>query len=556
MRPRRSLMQLPPVPQIPNDLVRPQSGARSAVNSPDGLSKRSSGDSRTRFSDHLNDERSDCSRLEAGVMTPEEASPLRDVAGSSTSQTPHDDAQESASLANDNPAEIADSSQDVPSDAEDGSVDFSLNASSTQDSVRSDVPSSESAASAAMVGSNGSLDGESGAALGGVVDSTPQSSVNDVVQVVPAVSRQNSVSSTPVPQEGNDVRPVVSVLRDPVETRGGVVSNRGGERSEGGTPQGRGDERPASENTTLLKTAGVARVKGSNGPSGAMPQDSTSSDQTPRVRPDGTNDRVATSSHQEEGQRAKARSLSELLSRQGIAMESESGALDPAMSRVREVNQTVAHEQAIRSMNGRAPSGAPVSAINGVSGLTESGALETRTSVLSEVLSRSASEAKLVERATMVTARGMNALASQRGGSLTIRLDPPSLGQVMIRMSVSDGAVHAELHASNAAGRVVMERGLETLRASLESRGLSVERLSVQAASASSESQGARSESNTQGDGQHSAERDEKDEGRQDAAGRESRGRDQERGARSPLDEPNQNQQDMSFTQIMSEDAA
>ena len=188
--------------------------------------------------------------------------------------------------------------------------------------------------------------------------------------------------------------------------------------------------------------------------------------------------------------------------------------------------------------------------------MTESGALEARTSVLSEVLSRSASEAKLVERATMVTARGMNALASQRGGSLTIRLDPPSLGQVMIRMSVSDGAVQAELHASNPAGRVVMERGLETLRASLESRGLSVERLSVQAASTASESQGAKSESNAHGDGQHSAEHEEKDEGRQDAAGRESRGRDQERGARSPLDDPNQNQQDMSFTQIMSEDAA
>ena len=173
--------------------------------------------------------------------------------------------------------------------------------------------------------------------------------------------------------------------------------------------------------------------------------------------------------------------------------------------------------------------------------------------MLSEVLSRSANESKLVERSTMITARGMNALASQRGGSLTMRLDPPSLGQVMIRMSVSDGVVQAELHASNNAGRVVMERGLETLRASLESRGLTVERLSVQAGSASSESQGTRSESNAQDDGQQ-ANKDEKEDGRQDAAGRESRGRHEERGVRSGPDDLNQ--QDVTFTQIMSEDAA
>jgi hypothetical protein len=78
----------------------------------------------------------------------------------------------------------------------------------------------------------------------------------------------------------------------------------------------------------------------------------------------------------------------------------------------------------------------------------------------------------------------------------------------------------------------------------------------VQAATGSSESQSTRSESNTQDDGQQQTDKDEQEDGRQDAAGRESRGRDQERGVRSGHDDPNQNQQDMSFTQIMSEDAA
>ena len=253
------------------------------------------------------------------------------------------------------------------------------------------------------------------------------------------------------------------------------------------------------------------------------------------------------------GERA-VRSLSELLSRQGIAMEAEASDLDPAMGRVREINQAVAHEQAIRAMAASSASNGAAPSAGTVSSLSDSSALEARTSVLSEVLSRSANESKLVERSAMITARGMNALASQRGGSLTMRLDPPSLGQVIIRMSVSDGVVQAELHASNNAGRVVMERGLETLRASLESRGLTVERLSVQAGTASSESQGTRSESNAQDDAQQQADKDEKEDGRQDAAGRESRGRHEERGVRSGPDDLNQ--QDVTFTQIMSEDAA
>ena len=161
--------------------------------------------------------------------------------------------------------------------------------------------------------------------------------------------------------------------------------------------------------------------------------------------------------------------------------------LDPALGRVREINQAVAHEQAIRAMNGDSePQADPHRSAGMVerllAGITETGTLEARASVLSEVLSRSANEAKLVERATMITSRGMNALASQKRRKSHHATGPtkPGTGDDQ-RCPCPNGVVHAELHASNSVGRVVMERGLETLRASLESRGLSVERLSVQA---------------------------------------------------------------------------
>ena len=374
-----------------------------------------------------------------------------------------------------------------------------------------------------------------------------------------------------VPAEGTAPATAPATVQGRLDAEGGLSPNRrttpnGGDAShsnqssrlDGNASVASGADRPSATPADVVKTATPVRSDGSNASVDATSAriESAVAEEASRGGPGRTSERAGQTADEGMASRPKGRSLSELLSRQGITMESETQDLDPALGRVREINQTVAHEQAIRAMNGGATSGAPVASANALAGITETGTLEARTSVLSEVLSRSANEAKLVERATMITSRGMNALASQKGGSLTIRLDPPSLGQVMIRMSVSNGVVQAELHASNSAGRVVMERGLETLRASLESRGLSVERLSVQAATGSSESLSTRSDSNTQDDGQQQTDKDEQEDGRQDAAGRESRGRDQERGVRSGHDDPNQNQQDMSFTQIMSEDAA
>jgi flagellar hook-length control protein FliK len=79
-----------------------------------------------------------------------------------------------------------------------------------------------------------------------------------------------------------------------------------------------------------------------------------------------------------------------------------------------------------------------------------------------------------------LVARGLAALASQKGGSMQIRLDPPSLGDLRIQMTVINGAVSAELRPSSAQAHTLLAADLASLRQALEAQGLSVDRLSVQ----------------------------------------------------------------------------
>ena len=544
-------MQVPPVPQIQNDLFRPQAGSSSSSSVADALSKNTSQDLKTRFSDHLNDEH----RLSSGSRTDrtKEAGSQSSLAerASSASESSHQSDPDDGAIETESQAEIADSSQELPSERSEGFRETKTS-SNAEDPARSDSTvadptiSTPDTESMPPVESNDDLD---------TTDTM-------IVSTIPAMSVVSSVpveGTAPGTVQGRPVaEEVISPNRRTTVTGGDASQSNQSSRLDATASASSGSERPSATPTDVVKTVAPVRFGGSNASAETSPVrvESAVAEEASRGGPARTSERAGQAGDEGMASRPKGRSLSELLSRQGITMESETRDLDPALGRVREINQTVAHEQAIRAMNGAATSGAPVPSVNAMAGITETGTLEARASVLSEVLSRSANEAKLVERATMLTSRGMNALASQKGGSLTMRLDPPSLGQVMIKMSVSNGVVHAELHASNPVGRVVMERGLETLRASLESRGLSVERLSVQAATGSSESQSTRSESTSQDDGQQQTDKDEHEDGRQDAAGRESRGRDQERGVRSGHDDPNQNQQDVSFTQIMSEDAA
>ncbi|MHC4446437.1 MAG: flagellar hook-length control protein FliK [Planctomycetota bacterium] len=78
--------------------------------------------------------------------------------------------------------------------------------------------------------------------------------------------------------------------------------------------------------------------------------------------------------------------------------------------------------------------------------------------------------------------RGLSALVNQRGGVMHMRLDPPDLGALRVQMTIARGAVAAEFQPTTVLAHSLLEQGLGVLRSALESHGLVVDRLTVQAA--------------------------------------------------------------------------
>jgi len=85
------------------------------------------------------------------------------------------------------------------------------------------------------------------------------------------------------------------------------------------------------------------------------------------------------------------------------------------------------------------------------------------------------------ERVVAATvARGLSAAVHQKGGSLTIRLIPETLGALRIQMNMDRGAVDVRLETGSAQAHELLSGQLAMLRTALESKGLTVERLAVQ----------------------------------------------------------------------------
>ena len=194
-----------------------------------------------------------------------------------------------------------------------------------------------------------------------------------------------------------------------------------------------------------------------------------------------------------------------------------------AVARAEQVQQAVALEQAAQLHHGAriAPGSTQALALDGAP-------TDARQDVLADLTARESARAALEGRTGKLAARALGALASQRGGTMTMRLDPSSIGELAVRMTVLDGTVRAEMTASTSAARLLIERSIDILRSSLESRGLRVDRLSVQGPGSGTEAASLRSEAQQQGgqsNGSGGARDDQADDGRRDAAGRESRGR-------------------------------
>jgi len=76
--------------------------------------------------------------------------------------------------------------------------------------------------------------------------------------------------------------------------------------------------------------------------------------------------------------------------------------------------------------------------------------------------------------------RSIMTLANTRGGSMTMKLEPESLGALRIQMSVQQGRVALQFHTQTAESGDLIRNSIETLRASLEARGLRVEQVTIQ----------------------------------------------------------------------------
>lgn len=123
---------------------------------------------------------------------------------------------------------------------------------------------------------------------------------------------------------------------------------------------------------------------------------------------------------------------------------------------------------------------------------------------------------------TTAVQRGLAAAVRQQGGTLTIKLDPPSLGKLTIRMTIDQGRVEASFDANNAQARDLLIEHASTLRAQLRDKGLSVEKIEIVGASAA---QAARASQPQSSNGDQPGSHSEHDESQHDSAGGQSRGR-------------------------------
>ncbi|MFM7260257.1 MAG: flagellar hook-length control protein FliK [bacterium] len=136
--------------------------------------------------------------------------------------------------------------------------------------------------------------------------------------------------------------------------------------------------------------------------------------------------------------------------------------------------------------------------------------------------------------AAQLAAKGAEILAKQRGGAITMRLEPPALGQLKIELRITQGSVVADFTAATPEARVLLESSVGMLRERLESQGLGVERITVHggrahgetAATQTSQQGSQQGDARSQGDARGDGSGRQSDGGsRQDAAGGESRGR-------------------------------
>jgi hypothetical protein len=90
---------------------------------------------------------------------------------------------------------------------------------------------------------------------------------------------------------------------------------------------------------------------------------------------------------------------------------------------------------------------------------------------------------RAVEQQSLVlqAARGMAQALKDGNGTITLNLQPPRLGQLKVHLTMQDASLTARIEPTSAAARQLLMDSQHSLRAALEARGLSVERIEVEA---------------------------------------------------------------------------
>jgi hypothetical protein len=90
---------------------------------------------------------------------------------------------------------------------------------------------------------------------------------------------------------------------------------------------------------------------------------------------------------------------------------------------------------------------------------------------------------RAVEQQSIVlqAARGLSNALKQGDGTVILNLQPPRLGQLKVHMTLHDAVISARIEPTTAAARQLLIDSEHSLRAALEARGLSVERIEVDA---------------------------------------------------------------------------
>lgn len=284
-------------------------------------------------------------------------------------------------------------------------------------------------------------------------------------------------------------------------------------RAESGTPVVRTDEQPVvnddaprqdeSQRPVVDREGVVTSTTQREAPARPINADKTESGNTNSATPSVTTD-VAPTTQAHEGD---AESRRDDTSRRDPQPQVVRGADTPALARAAQVEAAVQVQQAATAADRAAVLSSSTTTLDAVAGVERGATAEAeRDPVVRHV------------------SRGLTAMVNQKGGSLQMRLTPAELGRLDVRMTVQGGRVDVQMTATNAATAALLEREMPALRASLESQGLTVERLGVAMTPESNNTGGRQDGAGDQGRG----ERQQEDAAREQSRGRrdpESRGR-------------------------------